>query len=185
MVTTFALALELVLGVEGGFVHHPMDNGGETKFGISARAHPGIDIRSITLDEAKRIYWRDYALPIQFESLAEISESVAIATFDAAVHHGPSQASRFLQRAAGMDNGGLDGVVGPKTLRRVAEWVVLDETELLNRFHTIRLMHFVQIVQADPDQHQFLKGWIRRVVNMVGFTFLPTVNVEMETSGEN
>ena len=170
MVTTFALALELVLGVEGGLVNHPFDHGGETKYGISARAHPGVDIATLTADQARTIYWEQYAQPIQFDALASISEAVALATFDAAVHHGPAQAIRFLQRSAGLEKGGVDGVVGPRTIRAVAEWVVLDQDELLGRFYTYRLMHFQNIVTQDPSQHVFLKGWIKRVVGLIQIT---------------
>lgn len=179
MISTFALALELVLSVEGGYVHHSNDRGGPTKYGISQAAHPGVNIEDLSLDDARSIYWKAYALPIQFEALAEIDEGLAIVVFDAAVHHGPAQAIRFLQRAASLENGGVDGVVGPKTLRAVAEWLVLDQDELMNRFHAHRLMHFNRIVTANPDQHVFLYGWIRRVVALIQMTHTPDYRVEM------
>ena len=38
----FATAVAFVLQHEGGYVHNPADPGGETKFGISKRAHPDL-----------------------------------------------------------------------------------------------------------------------------------------------
>jgi lysozyme family protein len=180
MISTFALALELVLSAEGGYMDHPDDRGGPTKYGISQGAHPNVNIQELTLEDARSIYWQAYAVPIQFEALAAIDEGLAIVTFDAAVHHGPAQAIRFLQRAASLDNGGVDGVVGPKTLRAVAEWSVLDLDELMNRFHTHRLMHLTRIVTANPDQYVFLHGWIRRVVSLIQMTHTPDYSVEIQ-----
>ena len=46
----FDKAFELVIGHEGGLVDHPADPGGLTKYGISKRAYPNLDIRNLTLD---------------------------------------------------------------------------------------------------------------------------------------
>ena len=48
-----------VLAAEGGLVNDPQDPGGVTKFGISQRAYPALDIRALSLDDAKAIYQRD------------------------------------------------------------------------------------------------------------------------------
>lgn len=38
-------AFKEVLGFEGGYVDDPEDKGGETKFGISKRSYPYVDIK--------------------------------------------------------------------------------------------------------------------------------------------
>lgn len=44
----------------GGYVNDPADPGGETKWGISKRAHPSLDIYTLTLSAASEIYQHDY-----------------------------------------------------------------------------------------------------------------------------
>ncbi len=47
-----------VLGAQGGLVNDPKDPGGVTKFGISQRSYPALDIRALSLDEAKANFYR-------------------------------------------------------------------------------------------------------------------------------
>lgn len=45
---------------EGGYVNDPNDPGGETKYGISKRSYPNLDIKNLTIDQAVAIYRKDY-----------------------------------------------------------------------------------------------------------------------------
>ena len=56
---------ELTLGLEGKekYTNDPHDPGGPTKYGISGRYHPGLDIESLTLEQAKEIYLKEYWKP--------------------------------------------------------------------------------------------------------------------------
>jgi len=58
--TSFDSAFEIVVGIEGNYSDDPKDPGGETKYGISKRAHPSLDIANLTLEDAKAIYKREY-----------------------------------------------------------------------------------------------------------------------------
>ena len=49
-----------VLHHEGGYVNAPQDPGGETKFGISKRAYPNVDIKNLSRKQAIKIYYDDY-----------------------------------------------------------------------------------------------------------------------------
>ena len=55
-------AVDFTLKWEGGYVNNPKDPGGETKFGISKRSYPWIDIPTLNVDYAKLIYYRDFWL---------------------------------------------------------------------------------------------------------------------------
>ena len=60
----FKTAMKIVFYSEGGLADRPLseDPGGLTKYGISQRSYPGLDIRNLTIGEAERIYKKD--LPI-------------------------------------------------------------------------------------------------------------------------
>lgn len=42
------------------FENDPDDPGGATRYGIDKRSHPREDIRNLTADRAKEIYWEEY-----------------------------------------------------------------------------------------------------------------------------
>lgn len=56
----FDEAFERTLGHEDGYVDDPRDPGGETKWGISKRSYPHLDIKNLTQDQAKGIYRTDF-----------------------------------------------------------------------------------------------------------------------------
>ena len=56
----FDKAFEFTIGVEGGYVNDPSDPGGETKFGVSKKSYPNLDIKNLTITQAKEIYYKDY-----------------------------------------------------------------------------------------------------------------------------
>ena len=63
----FYQEIKHVLKREGGYVNDPDDPGGETKYGISKRAHPDVDIASLTPESAAEIYKDYYWLPAKVE----------------------------------------------------------------------------------------------------------------------
>src|SRR5688572_24593528 len=113
---------------EGGYVSHPADRGGPTRFGITeavARAHGyGGAIDELPRDEAAAIYRRLYWLRPRFDQVAERCHRVAAELFDTGANMGPAVAATFLQRAlTALNRGGRDypdltpdGRVGPATL---------------------------------------------------------------------
>ena len=54
----FSKAIVKTLAKEGGaiFTDDPNDAGGATKYGISQRAYPNVDIRNLTEQQAREIY---------------------------------------------------------------------------------------------------------------------------------
>lgn len=93
METNFERAVEFVLKHEGGYVDNPNDPGGETKYGISKRAYPELDIKNLTEEKAKEIYHRDYWLKSGCEKIAS---GLDIVVFDTAVNCGVARASALL-----------------------------------------------------------------------------------------
>ena len=104
------------IGVEyaGGLVNDPKDPGGVTKFGISQRSYPNLNIRELTPDDAKAIYQRDYWAPIQGE---EFPAGLDLVLLDHAINAGPDRANRLRQ---GLITTPEDGIMGPVTLAVIA-----------------------------------------------------------------
>lgn len=90
---SFERAFELVIGHEGGYVNDPQDPGGETKFGISKRAYPTLDIKGLTIEQAREIYLRDYWFGAGCDKVAD--DAMAILMFDCAVNQGVFRAKQI------------------------------------------------------------------------------------------
>ena len=67
----FEKAFKYVIYNEGGYVNDPSDLGGETKYGISKRSYPNLDIKHLTLEQARKIYFCDYWLKGKFEQISD------------------------------------------------------------------------------------------------------------------
>lgn len=93
MKESFEKAIDFVLSIEGGYVNDPSDPGGETKYGISKRAYPNVDIANLTESAAKEIYKRDYWDSLGCDNLVLGLDIVA---FDTAVNMGRAVAKTFL-----------------------------------------------------------------------------------------
>lgn len=90
----FDAALDHVFRWEGGYVNDPRDPGGETKYGISKRAYPDMDIAALTTQQAAAIYRRDYW---QRAGCDDLPPAQAAALFDAAVNAGAARARRWYE----------------------------------------------------------------------------------------
>lgn len=141
-----------LIGHEGGYVNHPQDPGGETKFGISKRRYPDVDIAALTLDQARQIYFRDYWARLHTECLPE---GLRFQVFDAAVHSGAGNAVRWLQAACDC---APDGHIGPVTQ---AALKAMPSSVLAARFHAERLQ-FLASLSTWPS---FGRGWARRIAS--------------------
>lgn len=150
MTTWFDQCFDKLLSHEGGYVSDSRDPGGETKFGISKRSYPDVNIATLTLDQAKTIYKRDYWDRARCD---ELPPAVAFQVFDTAVNSGIGQSIRFLQRAVGVAD---DGNVGPLTISAVKR---LDAEVVAARFNGQRLEFMTKLSTWDV----FGKGWARRI----------------------
>jgi lysozyme family protein len=74
------------------------DSGGVTKFGISSKAHPGLDVSNLSLADAKRIYKTEYWDPIGGDSLPAALQATAL---DAAINQGVGNAKAWLKASGG------------------------------------------------------------------------------------
>ena len=100
-VTNLDRALAFTLRWEGGYVNDVNDPGGVTKYGISQRSFPDLDIKNLTLEEAKEIYRVKYWEAINGDA-RPFHEAVAI--FDFAVNSGVHRALDMWAEAEDVDD---------------------------------------------------------------------------------
>ena len=83
-----------VMQFEGGarFTNDPDDPGGATKYGISKKANPDLDIVHLTEQQAKDVYLQRYWLP---SGCDEMPYPWDVIMFDAAVNMGVSKAIKI------------------------------------------------------------------------------------------
>lgn len=160
----FDQSFEFLIGHEGNFSNDRDDPGnwtggkvgvGElkgTKFGISAASYPRIDIKNLTVPDAKSIYRRDFWGNVRAE---ELPGSLGFQVFDCAVNSGVDRAVKWLQEAVGTK---IDGDFGPKTMAAV-QATPEDKIEL--RLNGIRLC-FMTECAVWP---KYAKGWARRIAS--------------------
>ena len=144
---------------EGGYVNDPKDPGGETKYGISKRAFPNVDIKSITKEDAKKIYMDNYWTPSKSES---IPEDLRLIYFDMVVNFGIRGAGRVLQRACNGKNKDkikVDGRVGKNTIKACKN---LEP----DRLRAYRVLKFGHIVYKNPVMEKFWYGWYKRALEV-------------------
>jgi lysozyme family protein len=153
--TNFDCAFDYLMAFEGGYSNDPDDPGGETKYGISKRQYPDLDIKNLTIHQAKEIYWRDYWT--KYKCNLFISPAVAAKVFIAVVNMNASRAIRYLQEACNTLGAGLvvDGRIGPATIlwinsyRHAQAIVAAFEGELYQHY-------------KNQNKPRFIAGWLMR-----------------------
>ena len=146
----FDQAFEKVIGHEGGYVNDKRDPGGETKYGISKRAFPFLDIKNLTLEHAKEIYRQDYWNRLKLD---QFPECIRFDLFDAAVNSGVKSAAKMLQKACEVIP---DGVIGPQTITAANS---MDPEQLDSRLSGQRLLFLTEL----PTFPTYGRGWVKRV----------------------
>ena len=162
---------------EGGYIRHPADRGGATRFGVTeavARAHGYAGaMAEFPRDEAAAIYCRLYWLRPRFDEVAERTPKVAAELFDTGANMGPAVAATFLQRAltalnrTGKDYPDLvpDGRVGPATLAALDAFLDArgkrgGETVLLRALEALQGERYLRLAEKRPANEAFLYGWL-------------------------
>lgn len=151
----FSEAFALVVGLEGGYSNDLRDPGGETKFGISKRAHPDVDVKNLTLEHAEKIYWQHYWDPAHCD---ELPWPLDMLMFDTAVNQGVKPAIELLQKTV---NVAADGAWGPKTKAAVAA-KSRDLAELCALFLADRALRYTGTRNFD----HFGRGWLKRLFKL-------------------
>ena len=169
MTTRFQYSLKVILGHEGGYVNHKDDRGGATNYGVTQKVYDDFckltgrnqkNVSEISQDEVEAIYggyWKD-------AHCSYIPEPLDLLVFDCAVNSGPTRAIKLLQKALGV---GEDGVFGRNTTDALHEEVIAGDIQhLCIEYLELREDFYRGIVERNPSQEVFLKGWLNRLSHL-------------------
>lgn len=156
---------------EHGFVDHPFDRGGPTRWGVTekpliewrrktggfvprTKAEVREAIRTLDKEEATSIYLDLYVKRPGFDRIKRFALRELLV--DSGVLHGRRRTVRWLQRAVGAKQ---DGVIGPITLGRVRHH---EPTALFKKVLATRYFSLADLVKRKPSQVVFIRGWVNR-----------------------
>ena len=167
--------LDSLLMHEGGYVAHAADRGGPTKYGITQatlsawRGRPAgpDEVARLEADEARAIYRARFFEEPGIDRLPSALQEVML---DAAVHMGRVRAIRLLQRllaAAVGDVGGIDGIIGPRTIAAAERLAARLGPRAAALLLLLRALDLERLIAADPAQRVFARGWQNRLVALL------------------
>lgn len=154
----FNKAIKTVLTHEGGYANNPKDPGGETKFGISKKQYPNADIKNLTRDDAKAIYYKDYWQGRGVEGIMD--QRVATFALDTVIQHG--QGPLIIQKAVNRAGGNVkeDNAIGPNTRSAIND---LDPDRVLSAGVQERLNYVNQLIAAGKLDPSWRVGIEKRI----------------------
>lgn len=129
----FTLLEEVGSSPNGGYTNNPADPGGETKWGISKRAHPSVDIKNLTREQAADIYVKEYWDASGCDS---IPWPLCAVVFDSAVNCGVS---------------------------RTLGWLRADPNQTPKDYIQRRRQYYIDICNKNTNLIRFAKGWWGRL----------------------
>ena len=169
MSNRYLQALDVILGNEGGLSDHEADRGGRTNLGITQKNYdafrkasgkpprPVDEINGAEVEEFYAQYWKD-------AHCGYMPEPLDLQVFDAAVNHGAGRAIKLLQRVLGTDE---DGIAGRQTMDALhADIVAFGVSDVCLRYLKERQAFYDRIIERDPSQAVFARGWENRIDHM-------------------
>jgi lysozyme family protein len=148
--------MRFILHAEGVESNDPNDPGGRTRFGLSQRAHPHLDIATLTVTDALKVYRNEYWRANHLDLLPSV---IAVAVCDACVQHGARPAIRMLQHGLKVE---MDGILGPVT---AAAAKAADSQEVVRCLCARRGVYYANL---NSFKH-FGYGWFRRIFALADY----------------
>ncbi|GGE16410.1 Predicted Peptidoglycan domain-containing protein [Gemmobacter megaterium] len=180
---------EEIVAREGGFVNDPDDPGGATNHGVTIHTLRRLgldlnrdgrvdvaDVRQLDRVQAVDIYIRHY---FEAPGLGRLPDCLQAPVFDMFVNAG-SNAIRILQQMLarmGYETG-VDGVLGPQTLRHVHLAAARDAALLADAYGIERRNYYYRLADGRPASRKYARrqngskgGWILRAEEFISPRF--------------
>jgi lysozyme family protein len=183
-------AIATILGAiyvkEGGYVDHPNDPGGPTRFGVTEqvareagysgdmRYFPKHCTGPATIC-ADGIYVERYITEPGYMPIVELEPAVAEELVDSAVNFGPPRPSKWFQQSLNeLAGAGLvvDGKVGPRSIAAFRQYQATRGKvpacfAMLDRLDAKQAAEYARLVRVNPRLKVFYNGWMKQRVGNV------------------
>lgn len=163
----FENAFKYIIGVEGSeYTSNPEADDPPTKYGITAPEVPNKDVRDLTLEEAKEIYFSKYWSKMSGDKIFSEAPRTAIVVFDFFVNSGAGGAASNL-RNVGIQNG---NPTNPEVTQKIIDLAnTIGDDVLANTLISKRFLDYEEIIRRNPKKTQFRTGWKNRLLRMKKF----------------
>lgn len=141
----FERVINYIFDSEKGFSNHKLDKGGRTNLGITQSTYNAWcskknlsqkDVKGITKEEAKQIYYEEYWKPSGAYKIQDLREAYLL--FDMSVNSGPATARRLYEKSNGN----------------------------IYKYLKDRKRYYDSLIKRDPRQSVFREGWNNRLKNV-------------------
>jgi len=157
--SNFDIAFGDLIKTEGGWVNDSDDPGRETKFGLSQRYNPELDIKNITIPEAKEVYFFKFWDKYKYIEIRD--HKVASKLLRMSAIAGPKSAHKLIQQALMSCEVRVawDGVLGPKTFSAIN---TLNGSQLLPAMKSEIAGYLRTKIALKPVKEKYRSGWMKR-----------------------
>jgi lysozyme family protein len=147
-------AIVRLIKIEGGLVKLP-DGAGLTKYGITEKTYPDLDIEDLTIEQATRIYKLDWWDKMNLDKIG--NQEIAEQLLNHAVNSGIKPAVKVLQK---MLNVSPDGIVGAVTIDAINKHTN-DHLFVCN--YKLEIIRWYKNLARKPKNKNFLYLWVSRI----------------------
>lgn len=168
---------------DGAYHNDPKDPGGETKYGISKKYHPHVDIQNLTEAAAIHIYLTEYYSVTGIVRLTELVTATKV--FDMAVNFGGATAVRMLEQAVnklfGFNKVSVNGILGVTDAQAINALTQEQSAQLINLLKVAGKVRHAGKILINAELIENDRGWLTRdywPYNAEGrvWPFLPVAN---------
>ena len=154
-----------VIEHEGAYFNDPI--AGPTKYGITKKSFPDIDVENLTKEEALDIYRYLY---YEWEVDELIFPYIQANYFDFAFHSGKYRATKYLQKTWNhyFPQWELkeDGILGPITKSYISNVDLVGNVIYFGDSYLFYRQSYMISLAKDKKYRIFLKGWLKRTIDL-------------------
>ncbi len=174
----FLEAAEEIKEIEGDYVDHPSDPGGQTRWGITKRLARSYNydgpMKDLSWEKAKEIYHKEYWARNNYHKLK--NSKIAKEVFEQAVNlptinykeRNVLKANVHLQKAYNLASRKkeitVDGLIGPQTLKAINSCNRV--VPLFNLLNGMQARHYLEIVEKNDKLKDFIVGWFNKRIRI-------------------